>query len=166
MYRYLICFVAISLLFGGCKKEEDDSTKNLLTLVVLQQAQASATESAKQAAIAAKPGCKSLVEITATGEANKVSLSARSSTNGEIAIKFTIQSGQKLVFTGTNLSDNFGSIYKSDACTSGDFSRTGNTYNSTGNSTRQTITYTNPGSFIQYYGTDGVSSTNESVHIE
>jgi hypothetical protein len=162
-----ILSITILLALLSCKKEEDDTTKNLVTLLALQQAQASAAESAKQAAIAARPGCKSLVEIKGVGVANKVSLINRQNTNGEIAIKFTIQAGQKLVFEGTNLrNSDVGRIFKSDACETGDFSTTGNVYRPTGTSTRVEVTYTNPGSFIQYYGDIPVASLNETVHIE
>jgi uncharacterized lipoprotein NlpE involved in copper resistance len=162
-----ILSITILLALLSCKKEEDDTTKNLVTLLALQQAQASAAESAKQAAIAAKPGCKSLVEIKGVGVANKVSLINRQNTNGEIAIKFTIQAGQKLVFEGTGfIRTSMGTFYNGDACSTGDFSRPPGTYSSPQvDTTRREVTYSIPGSYIHYYGIDAVSS-NEFVHIE
>ncbi|MDX1957406.1 MAG: hypothetical protein SFU98_02480 [Leptospiraceae bacterium] len=170
MKTILISIILILTLFNCREEKKDNTTTTIAALFLLQQSQAQAAAKAKADAIAAKPGCKSLVELTGTGASTAKSLSGRSTTNNEIAIKFTVTGTQKLVLTGVNLpnslEDRSSVFYNFDACTSGDFAIAATSYTDTvlSNKTRLEITFSPVGSYIYYYVYTG--STNESAYIQ
>lgn len=153
-----------------CKKDEkDDSVKNLALLYLVQQQQIASAAAAKAAAIAAKPGCKSLIELTGTGVSNAKSLSGKSTSSNEIAIRFTVTSTtQKLIFTGTNLpstASDRGRVYPSDACTSGSFTTaTSITPSTNSGNTQMDVTFSAAGTYLYYW--NSTTATGESVYAE
>lgn len=135
---------------------------------MVQQQQIASAASSKAAAIAAKPGCASIIDLAGTSSTNTKSLSAKSTTSNEIAMKVTLTTSQKVVLIGSNFLASGGVktfMYSSTACTDGNF--TALAVSLTPNrvtTSRLEFTVAIAGSYTLYY--DGSVSTGESAYIE
>lgn len=109
--------------------------------------------------------CKTtILEIQGVGESNKVSLASRQTNEGHIAVKFSIQSGQKFVLSGMNLPLTAGVFFQDNFCETQDMTTIPTSYNFDGpNKTIFTLSVS--GTFLFYYGLVE-NSINEFVWIE